>query len=100
MIKPVKKRSFSFGRLVATPAALQLLEKHGKTPHEFIKRHQSCDWGDVCPDDAALNDASIEDGSRILSSYKLGNEKLWIITEAADDHGNRSASTLLLSSEY
>lgn len=100
MIKPANKRSFSLGRVVATPAALELLGQHGKTPHEFIQRHLFCDWGDVCPEDAALNDASIEDGSRILSSYKLGDQKLWIITEAADDHGNRSATTLLLSSEY
>ena len=100
MIKPANKRSFSLGRLVATPAALELLDQHGKTPHEFIQRHQSCDWGDLCPEDAELNDAAIEDGSRILSSYKLGNEKLWVISEAADENGHRSATTLLLSSEY
>lgn len=100
MIKPASKRSFSLGRLVATPAALELLDQHGKTPHEFIQRHLSGDWGDVCPEDAALNDASIEDGSRILSSYKLGDQKLWVISEAADDYGHRSATTILLSSEY
>jgi hypothetical protein len=100
MIKPANKRPFSLGRLVATPAALELLEKHGKTPHEFIRRHQSGDWGDLCDEDAELNDVSIEDGSRILSSYKLGDQKLWVISEAADDHGNRYSTTILLSSEY
>ncbi len=100
MIKPAKKRSFSLGRIVATPAALELLERHGKTPHELIQRHQSCDWGDLCPEDAELNDAAIEGGSRLLSSYKLGDEKLWIITEATDDNGQRSATTILLPNDY
>jgi hypothetical protein len=100
MIKPANKRPLSLGTLVATPAALELLARHGKTPQEFVQRHQSCDWGDLCDEDAELNDVSIEDGSRILSSYKLGNEKLWIITEAADDHGNRYSTTILLSFEY
>ena len=35
-----------------------------------------------------LNDQSLVDGSRILSAYKtLKGERLWIITEAADDRG-------------
>ena len=101
MIQPANRPPFALGRLVATPAALELLEQHGRTPQEFIQRHQSCDWGDdLCDDDKRLNDASIEDGSRILSSYKLGNEKLWIITEAVDESGRRMATTLLKSDEY
>ena len=100
MIQPANRPSFTLGRRVATPAALELLEQHGRTPQEFIRRHQSGDWGDLCDDDKRLNDASIEDGSRILSSYKLGNEKLWIITEAVDESGRRMATTLLKSDEY
>lgn len=101
MIKPNNKPSFSLGQVVATQAALKLLEQHEKTPSEFLKRHATCDWGeDLCDEDKKLNDAAVEDGSRILSSYKVGEEKLWIITEAADTHGNRSATTLLLSFEY
>ena len=100
LIKPANKKSFRLGQIVGTPAALALLEELGKTPLEFIQRHSACDWGDLCDEDKQLNDDSLENGSRILSSYKLGDEKLWIITEAADERGNRPATTLLLSHEY
>jgi len=41
------------------------------------------------------------DGSRLLSAYKtLKGERIWIITEAADDQGRRVASTILLPQEY
>ena len=47
------------------------------------------------------NDQSLVDGSRILSAYRtLKNERLWIITEAADDQGHRAATTILKPSEY
>ena len=48
-----------------------------------------------------LNKQSIEDGSRILSSFKTVKEvKIWIITEAEDDSGQRAATTILLPEEY
>lgn len=100
MIMPNNKPKFPLGQVVATPGALSALEQSGRTPLEFLQRHRSCDWGDLCEEDAQLNDEALEDGSRILSSYELGDEKLWIITEAADDNGQRSATTILLSHEY
>jgi hypothetical protein len=37
----------------------------------------------------------------LLSAYRTSrNTKLWIITEAADDDGNRAATTILLPEEY
>ena len=38
---------------------------------QCISRHQSGDWGDCCPDDAALNDAALQDGCRIFSVYLI-----------------------------
>jgi hypothetical protein len=36
-----------------------------------------------------------------MSAYKTARKvKLWIITEAADDHGRRVATTILLPEEY
>ena len=91
-----RKPLFSLGQIVATPGALEALEKAQQTPMEFLARHVRGDWGDVCEEDAEANEQSIKDGSRILSSYrtKLG-EKLWIITEA-----DRSSSCLLTPNEY
>ena len=87
---------FPLGQIVATPGALEALEKAQQTPMEFLARHVRGDWGDVCDEDAEANEQSLKDGSRILSSYrtKLG-EKLWIITEA-----DRSSTACLLPSEY
>ena len=91
---------FALGQVVGTPGALELLEQHGMSPAQLLSRHVACDWGDLCIEDKQLNDEALSDGSRILSSYKLGNDKLWIITEAANDCGQRAATTLLISTEY
>ncbi|HEY1598852.1 MAG TPA: hypothetical protein VGG64_04575 [Pirellulales bacterium] len=100
MITPPKPL-FSLGRNLATPGAIEALAASGQTPAEFLRRHIAGDWGDVCPEDAKRNDEALVDGSRILSVYRTKKGvKVWIITEAADDNGNRSATTLLLPSDY
>lgn len=92
---------FPLGRLLATPGALAVLEEAGQTPFDFISRHARGDWGDVCADDKQANEDALVDGSRLLSSYKTStNVKLWVITEATDDDGNRAATTILLPEEY
>ena len=91
-----KKPLFSLGQVVATPGVLELLEQHGKAASEFLARHHSGDWGDaLCDEDRKLNDDALKNGSRLLSAYMVGNDKLWAITEA-----DRSSTTVLLSSEY
>lgn len=92
---------FELGQVVATPGALEALEKSGQSPNEFLKRHLQREQGDLCAEDHELNDAALKDGSRILSAYKtLKGAKLWVITEGEDDRGHRSATTLLLPEEY
>jgi hypothetical protein len=36
-----------------------------------IARHLQGDWGDCCPDDAALNDAALKGGGRLFSVYHI-----------------------------
>ncbi|KGS32874.1 hypothetical protein [Burkholderia pseudomallei] len=86
---------FALGRIVATPGALDLLDRHGIAADQFLRRHVTGDWGDVTPEDAKSNWLAIRHGSRILSSFSVGGERCWIITEA-----DRSVTTLLLPSEY
>jgi hypothetical protein len=88
-------------KFMATPAALAALEASEQSPEEFLQRHLSGDWGDVCEDDQEANEQSLLDGSRLLSAYhtKQG-AKLWVITEATDDDGVRSHTTLMLPDEY
>ena len=86
---------FPLGHLVATPGALDLLDRMAVNASELLQRHQRGDWGDVPPEDAVENELSIVNGNRILSSYTVGGERIWIITEA-----DRSSTTLLLPEEY
>lgn len=91
----MSKRLFSLGQVVATQPALQLLEKHNLTPMLFLQRHCTGDFGDLCEEDKDANNEAIWNGERILSSYKIGDEKIWIITEA-----DRSSTCCLLPEEY
>lgn len=92
---------FRLGQILATPGALEALQKAGQAPWEFLSRHVTGDWGTVNDEDKALNNASLEDGSRILSAYLLKDgRKIWVITEAEDDQGQRAATTILLPDEY
>ena len=96
-----KKPLFDLGQVVATPGALDALRDAGQTPGEFLNRHITGDWGDLDEEDRQSNDTALTDGSRILSSYTTKkHERLWVITEATDDHGRRASSCLLLPAEY
>lgn len=86
---------FPLGRLVATRGALALLTNTGENPAALLDRHQTGDWGDVPPEDARENELSVGEGFRIVSSYEVGGERVWIITEA-----DRSSTCILLPGEY
>jgi hypothetical protein len=91
-----RRPRFPLGELVATSGAIEALEAEKLEPGKLLERHQSGDWGEVCDEDAALNEAAIEDGSRIMSVYQLSSGvKIWVITEA-----DRSSTTILLPDEY
>jgi hypothetical protein len=92
---------FPLGQIVATPAALEVLQESGQAPDYFLARHASADWGQVDAEDWKLNDEALKDGSRILSAYStLKGKKIWVITEAVGDQGKRAATTILLPEDY
>jgi hypothetical protein len=89
------------GQIVATPGALEAFERNNTNGFSFIQRHSVGDWGEICPEDKEANYAALESGARLMSAYSLGDgTKIWVITEAKDDRGNRQATTLLLPEEY
>ena len=93
---PRRSPLFLLGQVCATPGALEALRRSGQKPGEFLVRHVTGDWGDVCEEDKRLNDAAVAQGTRVFSAYRTAaGEKLWVITEA-----DRSATTLLLPDEY
>ena len=83
------------GRVLATPGALQLLQDAGEDPFGYLARHASGDWGELDAHDVRENERSIRNGWRVLSSYPVGEGRVWVITEA-----DRSVTTILPPSEY
>jgi hypothetical protein len=85
----------SLGRVVATPGALKLLSEMGEDPFDYLARHATGDWGELCAFDCRQNELALREGYRIFSSYETTAGKVWIITEA-----DRSITTILLPEEY
>ena len=88
---------FALGRIVATPAALNLLAATGTNPVALLERHQTGDWGDISADDSERNTTALVNGYRIMSVYRCGpsQEVLWILTEA-----DRSSTAILTPADY
>jgi hypothetical protein len=83
------------GKIVATPGALKVLLEAGEDPLHYLVRHSSGDWGNLDEEDRRENELSLKHGWRILSSYPVEEETIWIISEA-----DRSVTTILLPEDY
>lgn len=88
---------FPLGQVVTTPGALRLLEEKRVSPELLLKRHQNGDWGTIPKEDRTVNEISVKQGFRVMSSYPIDDvdERIWIITEA-----DRSVTTILKPEEY
>ena len=99
--------NFAPGMIVATAGVEALMKEsdafHGFVAHSLL-RHLNGDWGDLCEEDTNANDEALESGARLLSNYPYEYDgqhmRIWIITEAQDDQGARSATTVLFPEEY
>ena len=92
---------FPLGIVTATPGAMEALAESDQAPAEFIRRHLALEQGELDAGDHRLNRQALKDGSRIFSSFKTSlGERIWVITDAADDSGHRAVTTLLLASEF
>lgn len=91
--------TFPLGAIVYTPGASEVAERSGSSIDtafgDVLERYAHRDWGDVCPEDAEENDLSLEHGYRLLGSYAIGGETVWVITEA-----DRALTTILTPAEY
>lgn len=90
---------FELGALVATPAALEMLEIDGEVgliaALRLVRRHVTGDFGQLEEDDREANETAIAHGYRVMSVYDLPCGTVWVITEH-----DRSATTVLLPSDY
>jgi hypothetical protein len=87
---------FQLGEVVATPGAVETMQRHNVLPQALLQRHVTGDWGVLCDEDIQSNNDAVQHGDRILSNYPIANNvRIWVITE-----WDRSVTTLLLPSEY
>ena len=100
----VVSASFQPGALYQTSRVWDACVEHApffRFVQQSFRRHCRGDWGDCCPDDAALNDTALQDGGRIFSVYHIPptlyalESSIWIITES-----DRSYTTILFPSDY
>jgi hypothetical protein len=72
-----------------------LLEEAGEDSLYYLSRHHSGDWGEVDAHDRRENELSLKHGWRLLSSYPIGERRVWVTTEA-----DRFSTIILLPEEY
>lgn len=84
---------FPLGQLAITAnASMRLSTEEVLTA---LRRHASCDWGYLCPEDTLANDTALHQGGRLFSAYGQGEGRFWVITEA-----DGSVTTVLLPEDY
>jgi len=95
-----EKEKFKLGNIHLTKCVFDECQ-HNSYFFEFVKesirRHSTCDWGDVNEEDKMENDYSIDKHLRVFSAYNHPGSglKIWVITES-----DRSATTVLYPDEY
>lgn len=89
--------TFSLGRLIMTAGFLELFSDSFLADKEamiLLTRHLQGDWGNLDREDCATNNRAVQEGNRILSSYTVHGQTIYVVTEA-----DRSVTTILLESE-
>jgi hypothetical protein len=84
---------FPLGQTVITPNAAGRLN-----PQDIcrcLSRHKRGDWGELCPQDVAQNERSLQEGRLVSVYHDLTGTKFYIITEP-----DRSVTTVLLPEDY
>ena len=84
---------FPLGQVVITANAQATLDP--ADVQQGISRHARGDWGEVCPEDAQLNEDGLEQGGRLMSVFRSRDKRFWIITE-----WDRSVTTVLMPEDY
>ena len=72
---------FSLGKTFATAAVTVWAERENIDLSKLMWKHHCGDWGDLAPEDKAANEDALKNGSRIFSSYKISDRKIYCITE-------------------
>lgn len=93
---PESTPKFPLGRVLMARGVQALVQDGRLDPRSLLQRHVVGDWDDLDDEDKRENHASITNGHRLLSSYRIDSVlTVWVITEA-----ERQVTTILLPSEY
>jgi hypothetical protein len=93
MLIALATAKFPLGQIVMTANASDQLA--AEDIQQGLTRHAAGDWGEVCEGDREENELSLKEGFRLLSVYRSGETKFWIITER-----DRSVTTVLMPEDY
>ena len=75
---------------------MNVCEAKGINPLVLIGRHLAGDWGDLEAGDKKMNEDPMASGEeRILSAYRVGDVRFYVITEH-----DRTYTTLMLAEDY
>ncbi len=88
---------FELGKITMTPSAISIIASFKVPIGDLLDRHQRGDYGEVSETDWRENTLALlpESVERVMSVYKVGTEKLWIITDP-----DRAVTTLLTEEDF
>jgi hypothetical protein len=89
----IAEAKFPLGAIVITANAQSQLDP--VDVEQGLARHALGDWGELCQEDRKENELSLRHGYRLMSVYRSGGNRFWIITEA-----DRSVTTVLMPLDY
>lgn len=74
---------FELGKVSVSHSAETALAESGQRPEDFIRRHQSGDWGDVPDETREKNRVALEQNESIESVYHTTKgDKILVVTDA------------------
>lgn len=89
---------FNTGSVVVAPGVLNMIKGNILALNPYLNRHLKGDWGLVSDSEKSVNDESLINGGRLVSSYPLPpvcpENKLLVVTEP-----DRSVTNVLFFSE-
>jgi hypothetical protein len=91
----IEGQLFRLGQILATPGAMDVLGFGSGALARVLEAHARGQWGNIDTEDAELNEEALQHGARLLSSYQIEDETIWVITDA-----DRLQTTVLTPNEY
>ncbi|KAE9541348.1 type I restriction endonuclease subunit M [Ursidibacter maritimus] len=87
------KKTVELGQVNATSTVFSILGKDNVL--NLLRRHMRKDWGDIDELDWYQNEQALLMGERVISSYRIENETVFVITGS-----DRSYTTIMMAYEY